>query len=848
MQKIYATCIFLLFFISGALAQLPGNSIQLKADANYVSITDATSISIANNMTWEFWIYYKCENGIGSVFPISKGWCGTNWSYYIKVENKKLGFWKMNPGGAGTCPSAPHVIYESNDDVIPYNTWTHVAIVQSGNTVQFYVNGESVANSIVSGSAFTGIKTSARPLLLGAYQNLGGSYVGSPKGNLDDIRIWHTARTQNQIVSNRNQELIGNEPGLVAYYKLNETGNGALINCTNSAIGSSIPNGNTAGTAANLNFVNNIYVHNNLPICNPLVWYKSDSAVYTDNGVTLANNGQSVQQWNDISGNGYHMRQLNAAEKPTLASTALNGKPAIQFDGNDLLSTLNQVNWSGTTNNDIFIVCKSTSPDNMLFESSPNTVSYSGSFYVVDNYTAGGYGVSGALKGTNGAFRTFKNSDGFIPCTKIYQVTQDMGLPGSDAIKIKYNNVQLTDNGGYNAGTPAGGLSNHILYAGSRSDNTYGLIGHIAEMIAFPTKLTEERAQEVYAYLQQKYFTGTGIAQFNSVPNTTIYSDAIVNDETWKHTFNASNSNHIIASVKDNCIDLGTRTDTVYVEPTAMMVGNKYVMRRHYVIKTAMNPAGTKRVRLYYTNADFADLQSVVPSLSSHSQLVITKYNGPNEDGIFDINAGSVTLIPSAQITTGTAFGQFYLEFDVSGFSEFWIHTGNLPLPVTIKNFAVAHCNNNACLQWIVSDEKNLSKYEIEKSGDAITFEKINEVSAINSSEYSFVDNNPFLGKNYYRLKMIDIDGKYNYTDIKDIVFKSAKWNVSIVPTYNESGIYTFNSNKEVHSIYVFDVNGQSLQKIHNPNGILDLSQYVSGMYFVKIYTEDESTMIKVVK
>lgn len=848
MKKLYSILIISTFIFKGAIAQLPGNSLQLNADGNYVSISDVSSISLSNNMTWEFWIYYKCENGIGGVFPFSKGWCGTNWSYYIVVENKKLGFWKMNPTGAGTCPSAPHVRYDSDDEVIPYNTWTHVAIVQTGSTVQFYINGESVTNSIVSGSAFTGIKASARPLYIGAYQNLAGSYISTPKGNIDDIRIWHTARTQNQIASNRNQELVGNEPGLVAYYKLNESGNGALINCTNSAVGSSIPNGNTVGTAANLKFVNNISIENNLPICNPLIWYKADSAIFIDNGVTPATNGQSIQQWNDISGNGYHMRQLNLWEQPTLSSTALNGKPALLFDGNDMLSTFLHVNWNGTLDNDIFIVCKSTSPDNMLFESSPSTVSYNGSFYVIDNYTAGGYGVSGALKGTNGAFRTFKNSDGFIPCTKIYQVTHDMNLPGSDAIKIKYNNVPLADNGGYNAGTPTGGLTNHPLFAGRRSDNTYGLIGHIAEMIAFPSKLTTQKAQEVYQYLQQKYFTGTGIVQFNAVPTSATYSDAIVNDETWKHTFNTANSNQIIASIKDNCLDLGTRTDTLYIEPTATMIGNKYVMRRHYTIKTAMNPAGTKRVRLYYTNADFNDLQALIPSLTSHSQLVVTKYNGLNEDGNFDLSGGTVTLIPSAQIITGTAFGQYYLEFEVNGFSEFWIHTGNLPLPVTMKNFSVTKCNNKACLQWLVADEKNLSKYEIERSIDAIRFEKIDEVQAINSSEYNFVDNNPYMGKNYYRLKMLDIDGKYSYTEIKEVKFENGKWNISILPTYSENGIYTFNSNKEVKRVYVYDINGHLLLSDSNTKGNIDISNYASGIYLIKIYTEHESAVIKVAK
>ncbi|MBC7721114.1 MAG: cadherin-like beta sandwich domain-containing protein, partial [Pedobacter sp.] len=42
------------------------------------------------------------------------------------------------------------------------------------------------------------------------------------KGDMDDVRLWNTQRTQSQVQTNMNNELVGNESGLVAYYKLNQ--------------------------------------------------------------------------------------------------------------------------------------------------------------------------------------------------------------------------------------------------------------------------------------------------------------------------------------------------------------------------------------------------------------------------------------------------------------------------------------------------------------------------------------------------------------------------------------------------------------------------------------------------
>jgi hypothetical protein len=65
-------------------------------------------------------------------------------------------------------------------------------------------------------------------------------------------------------------------------------------------------------------------------------WYKADTGVYNDAGVTLATNGQTVQQWNDQSGNGNHITQTGAGtNKPTLNTTGFNGLSTIVFTGSN---------------------------------------------------------------------------------------------------------------------------------------------------------------------------------------------------------------------------------------------------------------------------------------------------------------------------------------------------------------------------------------------------------------------------------------------------------------------------------------------------------------------------------
>ncbi|TAH27415.1 MAG: LamG domain-containing protein, partial [Cytophagales bacterium] len=93
------------------------------------------------------------------------------------------------------------------------NEWYYVSIVESGTTVEVFVNGISIGTRTTGSSAITG-----------RVFNIGSS--GSAErfqGQIEEVRVWNTARTQAQIRESMHLTLSGAESGLVAYYQFNET-------------------------------------------------------------------------------------------------------------------------------------------------------------------------------------------------------------------------------------------------------------------------------------------------------------------------------------------------------------------------------------------------------------------------------------------------------------------------------------------------------------------------------------------------------------------------------------------------------------------------------------------------
>ncbi len=377
------------------------------------------------------------------------------------------------------------------------------------------------------------------------------------------------------------------------------------------------------------------------------------------------------------------------------------------------------------------------------------------------------------------------------------------------------------------------------------------------------------------------------------------------------------NTNKAILSIKDNNQDLGLVTVSVYregAEPAILNssnhstntgVGNCYLypelaMKRHFAITTEKTFSQSVDVRLYFSDAELQSLitTSTVPPSNPNdgcakgddvhniNQLYVTKYSGPNVDGSYTNNSaanqGGIYRMFGANVTSpNTAFdavssGGFtslfsgapthhYLQMHVTEFSEFWLHGSDeiYPLPVDMI-YLEANAINNAYIQltWATALEVNNDGFIIERSVDGQNWSQIAFVDGHDNStiqnDYSYDDLNVTTGiRYYYRLKQVDNDGQFKYTDIVsamlsgDITF-SVK---DFVP--NPAGdkttlLITATSAQEL-TVEIFDIIGQKVSSnIHTLNRGLnrldfDVSYLASGTYSAVVYSGNATFTKKLV-
>jgi hypothetical protein len=180
------------------------------------------------------------------------------------------------------------------------------------------------------------------------------------------------------------------------------------------------------------------------------------------------------------------------------------------------------------------------------------------------------------------------------------------------------------------------------------------------------------------------------------------------------------------------------------------------------------------------------------------------------------------------------------------GAHEF-IFTG--PLPLTLLSFSGTKEHNDAKLQWITANEINVKRYEVQRSDNGRDFVTIGTATSGNSL-YSFVDANVFVNKSlaYYRLKSIDNDGRFTYSNIIRLSNQAAAV-VSIFPNPVKD-VVTIGGLKQEGTICLFDATGKLLQQqnVKAQTITLDMTGYAKGMYLLQYRVKAEVTSQKIIK
>lgn len=158
-------------------------------------------------------------------------------------------------------------------------------------------------------------------------------------------------------------------------------------------------------------------------------------------------------------------------------------------------------------------------------------------------------------------------------------------------------------------------------------------------------------------------------------------------------------------------------------------------------------------------------------------------------------------------------------------------------LPVTLVSFDGTVSGRKVLLSWATATESNSKGFYIERSTDANSFTEIGFVSSTSASSsvmrsYTFTDASANPGKLFYRLRQVDLDGKYSYSNIIPLTMTTDVLTLYPNPT---KGFVTF-TQKIAENSTVSISNSVGIivkQKVIN-NGI-NLSAFAPGVYYIRI-------------
>lgn len=188
------------------------------------------------------------------------------------------------------------------------------------------------------------------------------------------------------------------------------------------------------------------------------------------------------------------------------------------------------------------------------------------------------------------------------------------------------------------------------------------------------------------------------------------------------------------------------------------------------------------------------------------------------------------------------------------------IGTCDLILPVTLIDFSAILVNDIVQLIWSTATEFQNDYFYVQKSSDGYNFEEIGKLNGAGTTtvinSYLFIDGEPLIGINYYRLKMVDQNNYYEYSNIILINSLQLTQQINIFPNPVDDNLsieFNVSSSQDI-IIEIMALNGEVISKenIFVEKGDLIEHKIVSelpgGIYFINIISAEVNQSLKFVK
>jgi len=267
-----------LFFCMSSFFGFSQQATHLSFDGVDDAVNCGTSLNAIidplNTLTVEAWVRPSTNTGLGVIVGNYANSNQSSMQFLLRRDSNGYSFWIQGTGSF-------KVVNATNTVVL--NTWQHVAGVWNGSDMKVYVNGTLVATTLdVNDSSFA---TTTNSMFIG--NNQAGTGPERFTGSIDEVRVWSSVRTVEQINGSKNCELSGTENGLLAYYNFNQgidSADNSAVTTLNAAVGPNgtltnfALNGTTSNWLAGSPVTSGSVVPSNPIVSSPVIYSQGDAA------------------------------------------------------------------------------------------------------------------------------------------------------------------------------------------------------------------------------------------------------------------------------------------------------------------------------------------------------------------------------------------------------------------------------------------------------------------------------------------------------------------------------------------------------------------------------------------
>ena len=325
-----------------------------------------------------------------------------------------------------------------------------------------------------------------------------------------------------------------------------------------------------------------------------------------------------------------------------------------------------------------------------------------------------------------------------------------------------------------------------------------------------------------------------------------------------------------VASITSGTSSLGSTSAVTVTLPGVKSFNNKPYVPRIFDIVPANNVSAT--ITLYALQSEFNAYNSYVTTNSlglpllptgptdvlGMSNIVVTQFHGGALAGTSGplglYNSQNSTFITNGNITPMWTGQYWSITFPVNGFSGFFIHTGNTPLFIGLRDISAANIGKRNRIDWSTLTEQKGDVFELQRSGDGDNFTTITGVNAKGEgSTYSYWDESPVNGNNHYRLKLMDAQGKYSYSKVVTALLGKADGLVLEAYPNPVSEVLTlkvYGASGSNPAITISDVTGKMIKMVGLTDNYtqINMSGLADGVYLIKYTDSKYSEIIRVDK